>query len=180
MAVDDTSKSRQTQSSEPAAGSRETDARDNRPNAVPATAAATSRGPEGAQDLRQAIAQLERENRRLRKRCEEAELEINHLERSLKNTENTLSFRLGYALIHSTKSLDALRSLPSALMELSRDSRRRRGSESHARVVIGVLRTSLRAVKLSSWLRTGHEPPAPQQRRKSSEPDASVGPGDDR
>jgi hypothetical protein len=89
------------------------------------------------------IVQLERQNRRLRKRCEEAEIEIDYLERKLKSTEDTLSFRLGYALIHSTKSLQALRALPSVLLELGHDSRQRR-SQSVASSTLAVLRSRLR------------------------------------
>jgi hypothetical protein len=88
---------------------------------------------------RRLLVQLERQNRRLRKRCEEAEIEIDFLERKLKSTEDTLSFRLGYALIHSTKSLRALRALPSVLLELSRDSARRR-QQSWSSAALGVLR----------------------------------------
>jgi predicted RNase H-like nuclease (RuvC/YqgF family) len=99
------------------------------------TAAASSE----VEKLRRLVVDLERQNHRLRKRCEDAELEILKLERSLKNTENTLSFRLGYALIHSTKSVRALRNLPSVLLELRQDPRRRR-PQSLASSTLAVLR----------------------------------------
>lgn len=97
--------------------------------------------------MQQLVQELERQNRRLRKRCEDAELEIHKLERSVKSTENTLSFRLGYALIQSTKSARALRKLPSVLLELSQDARRRR-PQSLASSTLAVVAARLsRAVK---------------------------------
>jgi predicted nuclease with TOPRIM domain len=72
------------------------------------------------------VRQLEGENRRLRERCQEAELESVELEKRLKNTENTLSFRLGHALIEATKSSHGMRALPAVLAELRRDSGRRK------------------------------------------------------
>lgn len=91
-------------------------------------------------ELKQRVAQLERENRRLRERCEEAELQIAQLERSLKTVEGTLSFRLGHALIQSTKSLNGLRALPLVLAELRRDNRRRKKEEDYT-----LLEAALRA-----------------------------------
>lgn len=131
----------QVQQAPEAAGRARESAREDRVASASAPVHPPAERAEDADKMRQAIARLERENRRLRKRCEDAELEINHLEKSLSNVENTLSFRLGYALIHSTKSLDALRSLPSALLELSRDSRRRKG-QSRARVLLATLRVA--------------------------------------
>jgi hypothetical protein len=176
MARDDAGESRpaqRQQPSEPATAARNNGSRDGR-----YVGAGAVKRPEEAEQLRQAMARLERENRRLRKRCEEAELEINYLERSLKNTENTLSFRLGYALIHSTKSLDALRSLPSALLELSRDSRRRRRDVSPGNLALALLRGSVRAIGMDSRLRPTKEggsrpPPAP-----STVPNTSTRPSD--
>ncbi|HEX6243173.1 MAG TPA: hypothetical protein VFZ61_19805, partial [Polyangiales bacterium] len=66
--------------------------------------------------------------------CEEAELEIAQLERSLKSIEGTLSFRLGHALIQSTKSLNGLRALPLVLAELRRDNRRRKKDDERSLV----------------------------------------------
>jgi hypothetical protein len=86
-------------------------------------------GASGAEKLSRRVRELERENRRLRERCEEAELESAELEKSLKNAENTLSFRLGHALIQATKSVDGVRALPALLTELRRDSRRRKKRE---------------------------------------------------
>lgn len=83
-------------------------------------------GAPGFEELSRRVRELERENRRLRERCEEAELESAALEKSLKNAENTLSFRLGHALIHATKSVDGVRALPALLAELRRDSLRRK------------------------------------------------------
>jgi hypothetical protein len=120
------------------------DTNDERPlagNPRPEVASPPATKSQDPEEMRRAVAQLERENRRLRKRCEEAEIEISYLERSLKNTENTLSFRLGYALIHSTKSLEALRALPAVLVELSRDSRRRRGDPSQGSALLAALRS---------------------------------------
>jgi predicted RNase H-like nuclease (RuvC/YqgF family) len=105
----------------------------------PALAGAPSPAADELEKAQRLVLQLERQNRRLRKRCEEAEVEIDYLERKLKSTEDTLSFRLGYALIHSTKSLQAMRSLPSVLRELSRDSARRR-QQSWAGTALNVLR----------------------------------------
>lgn len=85
-----------------------------------------SKGAASAEELTRRVRELERENRRLRERCEEAELESVELEKSLKNAENTLSFRLGHALIQATKSVDGVRALPALLSELRRDSRRRK------------------------------------------------------
>ena len=95
-----------------------------------------------ATELSQRLAQLERENRRLRERCESAELEIVQLERNLKSVENTLSFRLGHALIQSTKSLNGLRALPLVLSELRRDNRRRKPAEGERSVISAALRVS--------------------------------------
>lgn len=83
-------------------------------------------GTANTDELGRRVRELERENRRLRERCEEAELETAELEKSLKNAENTLSFRLGHALIQATKSVDGVRALPALLAELRRDSRRRK------------------------------------------------------
>jgi hypothetical protein len=151
MARDDASESRQRQTVEPAIGPQVSSTRDNRLS--PTSGSTTPKRTDDPEHLRQAVTRLEGENRRLRKRCEDAELEINHLERSLKNTENTLSFRLGYALIHSTKSLDALRSLPAALLELSQDSRRRRGAQSPTSFALAVLRSSVHTLDPRSWRR---------------------------
>lgn len=101
------------------------------------TAKPKSQVAPSAQELSQRVLQLERENRRLRERCEEAELESAELLRSLKNAENTLSFRLGHALIQATKSVDGARALPALLAELRRDSRGRKQRDDGA-VSIGV------------------------------------------
>jgi hypothetical protein len=79
-----------------------------------------------AEELARRVRELERENRRLRERCEQAELQTAEAEKRLKNAENTLSFRLGHALIQATKSVDGVRALPALLSELRRDSRRRK------------------------------------------------------
>lgn len=122
-----------------------------RPNEPPAEQTNSSEhGASGApaltasetEKMRRLLVDLERQNQRLRKRCEDAELEILKLERSLKATENTLSFRLGYALIHSTKSARTLRTLPSVLLELSQDSRRRR-PQSLASSALAVVRARM-------------------------------------
>jgi hypothetical protein len=86
-------------------------------------------GAPDSESLARRVRELERENRRLRERCEEAELESAELEKSLKNAENTLSFRLGHALIQASKSVDGVRALPALLAELRRDSRRRKKRE---------------------------------------------------
>lgn len=83
-------------------------------------------GAANAEELARRVRELERENRRLRERCEEAELESAELEKGLKNAEKTLSFRLGHALIQATKSIDGVRALPALLAELRRDSRLRK------------------------------------------------------
>lgn len=96
-------------------------------------------------ELRARVAQLERENRRLRERCEEAELQVVQLERGVKNVENTLSFRLGNALIQSTKSVDGLKSLPRVLGELRSDRRRGKGDENPRNLLGSALRASAAA-----------------------------------
>jgi predicted nuclease with TOPRIM domain len=83
-------------------------------------------GAAKAEELARRVRELERENRRLRERCEEAELESAELEKSLRNAENTLSFRLGHALIQATKSVNGVRALPVVLAELRRDSMQRK------------------------------------------------------
>jgi hypothetical protein len=103
-----------------------------------------------ATELSQRVAQLERENRRLRERCESAELQIVQLERNLKSVENTLSFRLGHALIQSTKSLNGLRALPLVLSELRRDNRRRKPAEGERSVIGAALRVSAGYVRRGS------------------------------
>jgi hypothetical protein len=95
-------------------------------------------------ELRRRVGQLERENRRLRERCEEAELKIVQLERNVKSVEETLSFRLGHALIQSTKSINGLKALPLVLAELRQDTRRRKGGEEQERnLLTAALRTSV-------------------------------------
>ena len=103
-----------------------------------------ARGPAREQDeeLARRVRELERENRRLRERCEEAELESAELEKSLKNSENTLSFRLGHALIQATKSVDGVRALPALLAELRRDSRRRKKRDDRS-LIEAAARTSV-------------------------------------
>lgn len=93
------------------------------------------KGAAQAEELARRVRELERENRRLRERCEEAELESAELEKRLKNAENTLSFRLGHALIQATKSVDGARALPAMLAELRRDSRQK-GKKRNERSVL--------------------------------------------
>lgn len=96
-------------------------------------------------ELSERVQKLERENRRLRERCEEAELELVELERRLRATENTLSFRLGHAIIQATKSPEGVRALPAVLSELREDSQRRKTRPDED----GLLRSAGR----SSWAR---------------------------
>jgi predicted RNase H-like nuclease (RuvC/YqgF family) len=108
-----------------------------------------ARAGSGDEDaLRAQLQKLERENRRLRERCERAELEVADLEKRVRGVENTLSFRLGYALIHATKSMDGLRGLPSELAELSRESRRRKREDPLAgRAALTLVRSPVRAAR---------------------------------
>jgi hypothetical protein len=99
-------------------------------------------GAAKADELTRRVRDLERENRRLRERCEEAELESAELEKSLRNAENTLSFRLGHALIQATKSVNGVRALPVVLAELRRDSRQRKKRDEPS-VLGAAARTSL-------------------------------------
>jgi predicted RNase H-like nuclease (RuvC/YqgF family) len=92
--------------------------------------------------LRARVAHLEQENRRLRERCEEAELQIVQLERGVKSVENTLSFRLGNALIQSTKSVSGLKALPQVIGELRQDARQRRGGDNARDLLSSTLRAS--------------------------------------
>jgi hypothetical protein len=94
-------------------------------------------GADESSELRKRIAQLERDNRRLRERCEDAELKIVQLEGSVKSMENTLSFRLGHALIQSTKSLNGLKALPLVLAELRQDTRRRKAGDADEHNLLG-------------------------------------------
>lgn len=93
-------------------------------------------------ELRARVAQLEQENRRLRERCEEAELQIVQLERGVQNVENTLSFRLGNALIQSTKSVNGLKALPQVIGELRQDARRRKSGDNGRDLLGSTLRAS--------------------------------------
>jgi hypothetical protein len=75
----------------------------------------------------------ENELRTLRHRAHELEHQLRRcqqtaalLEAQLEKTKETLSFRLGYLLIHSPKSWTALRRLPRDLLELQREAKRRR------------------------------------------------------
>jgi glycosyltransferase involved in cell wall biosynthesis len=72
-----------------------------------------------ANRLRQTIATLEREAARYRTSAA-------NLQSRLDKTRDTLSFRLGYALIHAPKSWQAMRSLPGDLLALQAEARRRR------------------------------------------------------
>ena len=77
---------------------------------------------------------LARDVRRLREKCEDAEIEIARLRKQLAQVHNTLSFRLGYALIESTKSFGALRALPRLMVQLRRDAKERaKGRAKHGR-----------------------------------------------
>lgn len=103
-------------------------------------------GATNKDELTRRVRELERENRRLRERCEEAELESAELEKGLKNAENTLSFRLGHALIQATKSVDGVRALPALLAELRRDSRRRKKRDDRS-LIEAAARTSAARVQ---------------------------------
>lgn len=69
--------------------------------------------------LKLRVAALEREVQRHRQ-------VTTYLEAEVERAQNTLSFRLGYLLIHAPKSWAALRRLPGDLLALSRDAKRRR------------------------------------------------------
>jgi hypothetical protein len=83
----------------------------------------------GALDDAAARAVLAREVVLLLERCEELDLQVSRLERKLSGVHNTLSFRLGHALIRSTKSLEDLWALPHVLGRLRRESRLRRRAQ---------------------------------------------------
>jgi hypothetical protein len=115
---------------------------------------------QGEVELRRRVGQLERENRRLRERCEEAELKIVQLERNVKGVEDTLSFRLGHALIQSTKSLNGLKALPLVLAELRQDTRRRKGGEEEERnLLTAALRTSAAYARRAAKSKSGKPKP---------------------
>lgn len=101
------------------------------------------KGATQAEEMARRVRELERENRRLRERCEEAELESAELEKSLRNAENTLSFRLGHALIQATKSVDGVRALPAVLAELRRDSQKRGKKRSERGVLAAAAQSSV-------------------------------------
>jgi hypothetical protein len=82
-----------------------------------------------AKEDAQARQVLLRDVRRLREKCEQADIEVGRLQRQLANVHNTISFRLGHALIESSKSLSALRALPVVLRQLRRDALDRRSKK---------------------------------------------------
>jgi hypothetical protein len=129
-----------------------------------------SSAPADAAELKQRVVQLERENRRLRERCEEAELEIVRLERGLKSVESTLSFRLGHALIQSTKSLNGLRALPLVLSELRRDNRRRKGGDEERSVIGAALQVSAGYAKRGGEQLRGAAASPSSSKKKPGEP----------
>jgi hypothetical protein len=126
--------------------------------------------PDDAAELRERVGQLERENRRLRERCEQAELEIVRLERSVKGVESTLSFRLGHALIQSTKSLNGLRALPLVLSELRRDNRRRKLGDEERSLIGAALRVSAGYAKRGGKQARGAAASAPADKKKPGDP----------
>jgi hypothetical protein len=77
---------------------------------------------------------LEQRLRMLTERYEDSLDEIHKLNRKIQNVENTLSFRLGYALIHSTKSINAALSLPQTLGQLRKEAVNRRGGGQRVRL----------------------------------------------
>ena len=129
-----------------------------------------SSAPADAAELKQRVVQLERENRRLRERCEQAELEIVRLERSVKGVESTLSFRLGHALIQSTKSLNGLRALPLVLSELRRDNRRRKLGDEERSLLGAALQVSAGYAKRGGKQARGAGASAPGDKKKPGDP----------
>jgi glycosyltransferase involved in cell wall biosynthesis len=69
--------------------------------------------------LRQLLPTLEREATQYRQA-------VATLESKVDKTKETLSFRLGYALIHAPKSWEAMKRLPAELLELRSEAKRRR------------------------------------------------------
>lgn len=139
-------------------------------DSAPGPRQAPSTPPRGEAELSQRVAQLERENRRLRERCEAAELQIVQLERNIKSVENTLSFRLGHALIQSTKSLNGLRALPLVLSELRRDNRRKKPGDDERSLIDAALSVSAGYAKRSGDKLLGTARPAATKKTKKGEP----------
>lgn len=101
--------------------------------AAPHPITAAAEVGDGAGGSAGARAALEAEVRRLRENAEQRDLEIGRLSRKLERATDTLSFRLGFALIHSTKSWAHLKALPRVLVELQQDARaRREGTQSRS------------------------------------------------
>ena len=75
--------------------------------------------PGEAVRLRRSLSQMEAEAQRQR-------IALASLESRAEKTKETLSFRLGYLLIHAPKSWQSLRRLPTELLDLHQDAKRRR------------------------------------------------------
>jgi hypothetical protein len=102
---------------------------------------------------------LEREVRMLRERCEEADITIGRLQRQVRDSQQTISFRLGYALLQASKSLDDLRALPGTLLDLRAEVLRRKRRQSNLTRLGVALRTGL-AMALG---RKGQDQAAPRR-----------------
>lgn len=66
--------------------------------------------------------------RQLRRRLEKSELEKADLQRKLARSRETLSFRLGHAIIQAGKSAKGALALPKTLYALSRESRKKKST----------------------------------------------------
>lgn len=71
--------------------------------------------------LKRALSHMEAEAKRQRQA-------LLHLESQAEKSKDTLSYRLGYLLIHAPKSLAGLRRLPNDLLDLHQEARRRRAA----------------------------------------------------
>lgn len=76
--------------------------------------------------LRQQLAGASQAERRLARQLEQERRARAHAERQIVQTRNTLSFQLGYELIHGFKSKDKLIALPQTLWALQKEATRRR------------------------------------------------------
>jgi len=80
------------------------------------------------ESFRQEQERWERQLRLSAERIDQAEAEVFKLRKSLERVRETMSYRLGYSLLHSGRSWSNLVELPKTIMTLIDESRARRGT----------------------------------------------------
>jgi glycosyltransferase involved in cell wall biosynthesis len=100
--------------------------------------------------LRQSLAALEREAQRYRQVAVDLESKVDRSER-------TLSFRLGYLLIHSPKSWQGMKKLPVELLGLHREAKQKRETRKFRPVEVKRDPQSLIDDTMKCFLAEGHE-----------------------